>query len=58
VYVTLDGVRSRPVTYRPDEAVIIAGGSALPGRRLVALTGPLDLELESAMPDVRVALCL
>jgi hypothetical protein len=48
VYTTPEGVRSRPVTFDPE--------SRPP--RLVALTGPLALELDSATPGTSVALCV
>jgi hypothetical protein len=57
VYTTPAGVRSRPVTFTPDESVVIEGGRSLPGPRLVALTGPLTLNIESVKPDEPVALC-
>jgi hypothetical protein len=56
VYTTAAGVRSRPVTFESDEAVVLEGGHVLPSSRLVALTGPLALEVESATGDP-VALC-
>jgi hypothetical protein len=58
VYITPRGVRSRPVTFKANETVIVKGGKGLPGPRLVALSGPLTLEVESSNPDVSVALCL
>jgi hypothetical protein len=56
VYTTSAGVRSRPVTFKPDEAVVLEGGRVLSGPRLVAQAGPLALEIESATGDP-VALC-
>ena len=58
VYINAAGVRSRAVTFKPDESVVLEGGKILPGPRLVALTGPLTLEVDSAKPAVPVALCL
>jgi hypothetical protein len=57
VYTTPGGVRSRPVTFEPDEAVVLEGGQVLSGPRLVALTGPLALEVDSVKPGEPVALC-
>jgi hypothetical protein len=56
-YITPAGVRSRPVTFKPDNRVFTKGGLALPGPRLVALSGPLTLEVDSANPNVPVTLC-
>lgn len=56
VYVTRDGARSRLVRFDPTRLVITPFGLAA-GRRLVALTGPLTLEVESAAPNKPVALC-
>jgi hypothetical protein len=56
IYTTPAGVRSRPVIFEPNEAVVLEGGQVLSGPRLVALTGPLALEIESATGDP-VALC-
>jgi hypothetical protein len=58
VYTTPAGVRSRPVTFESGEFVIARGGKGLPGPRLVALTGPLTLEVDSAKGGTPVALCL
>jgi hypothetical protein len=57
VYTTPAGVRSRPVTFKPDDRVVVKGGKALPGPRLVALAGPLALEVDSEDPGAPVALC-
>jgi len=58
VYTTPQVVRSRPVTFRANETVIVKGGRGLPGSRLVALTGPLILEVDSENAAVPVALCV
>ncbi|MFL6241778.1 MAG: hypothetical protein ACJ73V_01980, partial [Acidimicrobiia bacterium] len=57
VYTTRAGVRSRPVTFKPNEFVVTKGGRGSRGPRLVALTGPLTLKVESANPRMPVALC-
>jgi hypothetical protein len=58
VYTTTTGVSSRAVTFKPDEPVVLKGGLVLPGPQLVALAGPLTLEVDSANPSVPVTLCL
>jgi hypothetical protein len=59
MYTTPEGVRSRPVSFDPDSATVVKGGAVAPrGPRLVALTGPLALELDSATPGKPVALCV
>jgi hypothetical protein len=58
VYVTANGVRSRPVTFDPDQALVTEKGIAHRGPRLVALTGPLMLALESEDAHTPVALCV
>jgi hypothetical protein len=58
VYTTPTGTRSRPVTYEPDEIVVVKGGRTLPAPRLLALTGPLTLDVDSANPHTPVDLCL
>jgi hypothetical protein len=58
VYTTPEGVRSRPETFDPDEALVTERGIAPRGPRLVALTGPLSLEVDSVDPSVSVALCI
>jgi hypothetical protein len=57
VYTTPEGVRSRPVSFEPDNAVVTTRGVAPRAPRLVALAGPLSLDLESEDPDEPVALC-
>jgi hypothetical protein len=57
VYTTPNGVRSRPVTFEPDERVVTGEGRVARGPRLVALAGPLALRVESEDPDKPVALC-
>ena len=58
VYISPTGGRSRPVTFNPNELVITKGGSPLRGPRLLAFTGPLELEVDSANPRASVALCV
>lgn len=58
VYITSEGVRSRPVMFKPNTRVVTEEGRALPAPRLVALTGPLALEVDSAKPGVPVTLCV
>jgi hypothetical protein len=57
VYTTPAGVRSRPVIFESGEAVITEGGRALRGSRLVAIAGPLTLDVDSANAGSPVALC-
>ncbi|MGH8982904.1 MAG: hypothetical protein ACRDY6_03385, partial [Acidimicrobiia bacterium] len=57
VYITPGGARSRPVTFDPSNFVVTPRG-AFPGRRLVALTGPLTLRVTSENPNATVALCI
>jgi hypothetical protein len=58
VYTTTAGVKSRPVMFSPKNFVVGKSGAFFQGRRLVALTGPLTLEVDSAHPRQPVALCL
>jgi hypothetical protein len=58
VYITPTGVRSRPVTFEADERVVTQGGRALLGPRLVALVGPLRLEVTSVDPNTPASLCV
>jgi hypothetical protein len=57
VYTTPAGVRSRPVTFESDKLVVTEGGRSRRGSRLMALTGPLTLEVDSANAGTPVALC-
>jgi hypothetical protein len=58
VYVTPTGVRSRPVTFDPSSSILTAKGTAPRGPRLVALAGPLTLEVDSTDRQKPAAVCI
>ncbi len=58
VSVTPAGVKSRPVTYEAEQAVVTNAGIAPRAPRLVALAGPLTLEVDPVDPQQPVAVCV